>query len=364
MKSDLNKKVDFSIIRYANCWEDADILFQGLAPIEGKKILSIASAGDNSFLLLKSSPELLVAVDVNKTQLYLTELKKVCIKHMGREEVLQFLGFKRGSGDRYSTFDSIKNHLSNECRNYWEKNIKQLKKGVIYEGKFEKYFILFGKRILPFIHFRKTTSKLFEEKSEEEQTLFYNNKWNNLQWRLLFKIFFSKYVMGKFGRDPKFLEQVKVPVSEYIYAKAAHHLKSKHSQTNFMLRFNLTGRFANLLPPYLQRENYDVIKKNIDKLVVFEGFAEDAFNKYGKFHYMNLSNIFEYMDDELFLKTGKVLSENLEEKGRIAYWNLMVPRRISQILPNSMEYKKELSEKLSKIDRGFFYNQFIVDEAN
>jgi len=358
----LKQNVRFDFIRYANCWEDADILLEGLSPQPGKKILSIASAGDNSFLLLKSSPELLVAVDVNKTQLYLTELKKICIKHLGREEVLQFLGFKRGN-DRSATFDSIKKHLSSECRIYWEHHVNHLERGVIYQGKFEKYFILFSRRILPLIHFRKTTSKLFEEKSEEQQALFYNNRWNNMRWKLLFKVFFSKYVMGKFGRDPKFLEQVKVPVSEYIYEKAAHHLKSKYAQTNFMLRFNLTGRFANLLPPYLQRENFDTIKKNIDKLVVFEGFAEDAFNKYGKFNYMNLSNIFEYMDDELFRKTGKVLHENLEQHGRIAYWNLMVPRRISEILPDSMEYKKELSEKLSEIDRGFFYNQFIVDEA-
>lgn len=358
----LKQTVRFDFIRYANCWEDADILFRGLAPSEGKKILSIASAGDNSFLLLKSSPELLVAVDVNKTQLYLTELKKICIKNLDREEVLKFLGFKHSS-DRIYIFNSIKRHLSPDCKTYWEKQVHQLERGIIYQGKFEKYFILFSNRILPFIHARKTISKLFEEKDAEAQDKFYNKKWNNLRWKWLFKIFFSKYIMGKYGRDPKFLDQVKVPVSQYIYGKAAIHLKSIQAQNNFMLRFNLTGRFANLLPPYLLKENFEVIKKNIDKLVLFEGFAEDAFKMYGKFNYMNLSNIFEYMDDSLFYNTSKTISENLEKGGRIAYWNLMVPRRISEILSEEIEYKKELSEQLSAIDRGFFYNQFIIEEA-
>lgn len=357
----LKQTVRFDFIRYANCWEDADILYRGLSPLPGKKILSIASAGDNSFLLLKSAPELLVAVDVNKTQLFLTELKKVCIKQLSREEILAFLGFT-GSNERKKTFNTIKPFLNDECRIYWEQRIQQIEKGIIYEGKFEKYFILFSKRVLPFIHSKKTIAKLFEAKTETEQELFYNYNWNNWRWKLLFKIFFSKYVMGKYGRDPEFLKQVKVPVSEYIYIKAANHIKSINAQQNFMLYFNLNGHFGNLLPPYLQKENFDEIKNNIDKLKIFEGYAEDAFNKYGKFNYMNLSNIFEYMNNDLFAATGKTLYNNLEPKGRMAYWNLMVPRLISEIFPEHLLHKKELSESLVKSDRGFFYGNFIIEE--
>lgn len=357
----LKQSVRFDFIRYANCWEDADILYEGLSPAPGKKILSIASAGDNSFLLLKSSPELVVAVDVNKTQLYLTELKKVCIKNLEHEEILAFLGFL-ASAERKNIFDKIKGQLNAECRNYWEQQIKQIENGIIYEGKFEKYFILFSKRILPLIHSKKAAAKLFEQKNEIEQELFYKNTWNNWRWKLLFKIFFSKYVMGKYGRDPEFLKQVQVSVSEYIYSKAAKHLSSTTAQKNFMLFFNLNGHFGKLLPPYLQKGNFESIKKNIDKLEVFEGYAEDAFNKYGKFNYMNLSNIFEYMNPELFAATGKTLYTNLEQGGRMAYWNLMVPRRISEIFSDKLIYKKELSEKLMKEDRGFFYGNFIIDE--
>ncbi len=55
MSEVLIQKVDFNIIRYANCWEDADILLEGLSPAEGSKILSIGSAGDNSFSTINSS---------------------------------------------------------------------------------------------------------------------------------------------------------------------------------------------------------------------------------------------------------------------------------------------------------------------
>lgn len=101
----LDKKVDFSIIRYANCWEDPKVLLQGLAPKRSSKILSIASAGDNSFSLLVTNPELVVAVDVNLTQLYLVELKKAAIRSLDYEDILVFLGFHEGV-DRYGSTEA------------------------------------------------------------------------------------------------------------------------------------------------------------------------------------------------------------------------------------------------------------------
>lgn len=116
---ELTKKVDFNIIRYANCWEDADILLQGLSPAAGTKILSIGSAGDNSFALLATHPAIVVAVDINRIQLHLIELKKAAIQALDYAEVLQFLGFEPSS-QRLKMFNSFKAGLSTEARAYWE----------------------------------------------------------------------------------------------------------------------------------------------------------------------------------------------------------------------------------------------------
>ena len=361
MSGKLTEKVSFDFIRYANCWEDADILLQGLNPHSGSKILSIGSAGDNSFSLLITNPEIVVAVDVNKIQLYLIELKKVCIQYVSYSDLLSFLGF-RHSEKREEMFNEFKKYLSNETRQYWEKNIEQIKKGIISQGKFEHYFQLFSTKILPWIHSKKNIEKLFQNKSAREQKTFYEERWNTWRWRLLFKFFFSKYVMGKYGRDPQFLKEVKVSVGEYIFRKAGRHLQSIQAQNNSMLRYNLTGSFGELLPHYLQSENFEKVKANVNRLCIKEGYAEDAVKEYGNFHYMNLSNIFEYMDNDLFSKTAKQLIEFTEKGGRLAYWNLMVPRRISGVFPDKAEYQKELSLKLSDIDKGFFYNQFIIDQ--
>ena len=168
--------------------------------------------------------------------------------------------------------------------------------------------------------------------------------------------------MGKYGRDPEFLREVKVSVGDYIFQKAGKHLQSINAQSNFILCYNLTGSFGDLLPHYLQPENFKKIKSNLHKLCIKEGYAEDAIKEYGTFRYMNLSNIFEYMDNDLFTKTAKQLVDSTEQGGKLAYWNLMVPRKISEVFPNKTEYQKDISTKLSEIDKGFFYNQFIVDQ--
>jgi S-adenosylmethionine-diacylglycerol 3-amino-3-carboxypropyl transferase len=363
MNRQLTDKVSFDLIRYANCWEDADILLEGLAPRPGDRLLSIASAGDNSFSLLVHDPELVVAIDVNPVQLFLVELKKICISRMEREEFLAFMGFTRSSS-RMSAFMQLKNELSPGARSYFEARIGAVANGLANEGKFEKYFSYFSRRVVPLIHSRKRVNGLFAPKSGSEQEQFYEERWNNWRWRMMFRIFFSKYVMGKYGRDPEFLKEVKISVSDYIFKKAGRHLRSVGAQENFMLRYQLTGSFQGLLPHYLQESNYKKIKSNLRQLQVKEGYAEQAVNTFGKFNGMNLSNIFEYMNRELFATTAQNLVNGLAPGGRMAYWNLMVPRRVSGLPGTSMSYEKELSVRLSEKDKGFFYNQFITDKKH
>lgn len=359
--ANISTEVDFNMIRYANCWEDPHILLKGLSPVVGSKILSIGSAGDNSFSLLTTAPSLVVAVDVNPTQLYLIELKKQAIRNLEYNEVLNLLGFRQGM-NRAALFEQCKDHLNAEAKVYWMNNADKIEKGLIHQGKFERYFQVFSSKMLPFIHSRRDVEDLLASKDGLSQAQYYYEKWNTWRWRFFFKIFFSKIIMGKLGRDPKFLKEVGVHVGDYIFKKAERHLKKIEAQTNSFLRYNLTGTFGDLLPHYLQPDNYQDVKENIDRIILRNGFAEDVIGEFGNFDAMNLSNIFEYMDRNVFRKTADSLLKGLNTNGRMGYWNLMVPRRVSGIFPSEIQYLSALSTQLSQEDNGFFYNQFIVDQ--
>lgn len=353
--------VNFDLIRYANCWEDADILLEGLQVPEGGQVLSVASAGDNSFSLLTQHPELVVAVDLSHVQLHLVALKKEAIRILDREAFLGFMGFTP-STDRLQTFQKLKSALSSETQAYWDYHQQQIQAGIIHQGKFEKYFQLFAWKILPWIHTPKRVHQLFQPKDRAAQERFYHKKWNSWRWQMLFKVFFSKTVMGRVGRDPEFLKQVEVPVASFIYEKAATELSSVQAQANYFLYYTLTGTFSEGLPHYVRPENYSLIQKNIDRLVLFEGPAEQALSHYPGITHMNLSNIFEYMDDGLFRQVTEQLLNRSAPQATFAYWNLMVPRELTQVFPTKIAHDAQRSDRLSEIDKGFFYRKFIIDQ--
>ncbi len=353
-------KVNHQIIRYANVWEDADLLISGLDIKPVHKVLSIASGGDNSFATLVKDPNLVIAVDINDSQLYLTELKREAIKLLNREKFLEFIGFREFPGqERSKIFKEISAHLSNDARHYWEKNQSIIQNGIVYSGKFERYLKLFAEKILPFIHSEEIVNQFFVPKRQSDQEAFYIGRWDTWKWRMFFRIFFSKFIMGRLGRDPQFLNEVKVDVGQSILEKAKQHLSSEFVSENWILHYCLKGNFDDQLPFYVRAENYDLIRENIDLLIIEKGYAQDVATKYGKFDRFNLSNIFEYMKADYFRDTATELGEIARPEAKFAYWNLLVPRSMENM--NSHFQRINANEKRDK-DKGFFYNDFIIDD--
>ena len=357
------EKVNFNFIRYANCWEDADVLISGLSPHKGSLILSIGSAGDNSFALLTSEPQSICVFDINPAQLYLIELKKAAIQLLNYDELLYFIGYSNeGEHTRKHLYEKIKGNISSKAIEYWDEHFKIITNGILFSGKFEKYLIFFKSRVLPFIHTQKSVRRLLKPKSTQEQLEYYETYWNTWRWKLMFRIFFSQYVMGRWGRDPEFFQEVKISVSQYIYLKAQKHLQNSSVSANEFLHFALTGHFKPQLPYYLRKENYGLIKQNIHKMEIRLTTIGQLAKEGNQFDYMNLSNIFEYMDKKTFEEIARDIDSIASDQCRLVYWNLMVPRRISAILRDKYKYLDTVSKQLCEQDKGFFYNQIIVDQ--
>src|SRR5687768_3813362 len=92
MTSEIANKADFSTIRYAQCWEDADILLEALDVQPGDVCVSIASAGDNSIALLARAPKRVVALDLNPAQLACVALRVAAYKELSHPELLELVG--------------------------------------------------------------------------------------------------------------------------------------------------------------------------------------------------------------------------------------------------------------------------------
>ena len=359
--SEIREKASFDAIRYSQVWEDSDALLEALHIKESGTYLSIASAGDNALAMLSHSPKKVVALDLNQTQLFLLELKLSAFKSLEYHEVLEFLGVK-SSQRRVEYFERLS--LSDECRAYFTQEIQELKKGVNHIGRFEAYFKTFRTKIIPWIHKTQTVDKLLEEKSLTSQENFYEKTWNTWRWQLLFRLFFSKWVMGKRGRDKAFFNYVKEPVSSTILRHTRYALTELSTAKNPYLHYILKGNFNENLPLYLREENFDKIRNNLHKLEFHHLSIEEYLAQTSlKFDGFNLSDIFEYMSLDAYTTLLQTLIKSANPQARLVYWNMMVTRSRPSSLEHSLRPLLEEAAAIYKKDKTFFYKDFRIEEV-
>jgi S-adenosylmethionine-diacylglycerol 3-amino-3-carboxypropyl transferase len=77
----------------------------------------------------------------------------------------------------------------------------------------------------------------------------------------------------------------------------------------------------------------------------------------------NLSDIFEYMSAENTERLLGKLAARSRPGGRVAYWNMLVPRSRPESLAGKLRPLAELSERLFRQDKAFFYSRFVVEEV-
>lgn len=363
--SDIGQRASFDFIRYSNCWEDAEVLLAGLNSQPGAQLLSIASAGDNTFSLLTSSPTLVVAVDLNPAQIALVELKAAAFKTLEYETMLAFLGFSAtGKDSRADVYGLLRNSLPERSRGFWNAHPDLIQRGVIHTGKFERYFSVFRRKVLPFVHGRAKVKQLIQEKSKGEREHFYNTTWDTFRWRLMFQFFFSRFVMGRLGRDPELFRYVKGSVAERILQRTRHALTAIPTHSNPYVQYILTGSFGKALPHYARQENFAAIQNNLGALHVIQGTTDDALKQVPNgYHGMNLSDIFEYMTPEVTAEVSRTLIAASEPEARLVYWNMLAPRDLSAILPKEVSARKETAQRLFAEDRAFFYQALHIDEV-
>ena len=94
---EIAKRARFDRIRYAQVWEDADILVEALRLQPGDTIVSIGSAGDNCLALLAEGPARVIAVDLNPAQLACIRMRKAALMTLSHSAYLELIGSRPSS---------------------------------------------------------------------------------------------------------------------------------------------------------------------------------------------------------------------------------------------------------------------------
>lgn len=354
-------------VRYSMCWEDPELVLSALNISKKDSVLSIASAGENIFSILLKEPKKLVAIDSNLSQIYLIKLKAAAIKELNFEEFVKFIGLK-DSPNRVKYYNKCKKYLSKTEIRFWESNIQSIQKGVIQSGKFEKYLDMFRNYILRFVVKKEDILRYLAMTNLKSQEQFFLEKWNNLRWRLLFKIFFSKAVMQIFGRDKSYFAFNEKPnIANHFYERSKWGITKIPAKSNYFMHMILTGKIPTpfLNHPYLDISNFNKLKKSVNKIEyihsdLLEFLKQEKASKFSKY---NLSDIFEKESQDGYEKTLAEISRTAQKNAIICYWNNLVSRSEHKKV-KSVVQETRLSEELHSKERVFFYSCFIVEKKS
>ena len=363
MDAQISTKANFDHIRYAQLWEDADVLIAALGNQRDKTLVSICSAGDNALAMLTLDPIKVVTIDLSPAQIACLDLRIAAYRELEHTEFLVLVGARSGS-DRGALLDRVTKHLDPETAKFWQGHRHEVERyGVGGVGKFERYFRIFRKWLLPMAQSSATLRDLFVPKPKDARRDLFERRWNNWRWRLLLKVFFSNQVMGYLGRDPAFFEHVEGSLADHVASQLWHAGVDLQPGDNPYMHYILHGVQGDALPLAWREEHFETIRGRLDRLEIHCGSLE-AFAASGeKADGFNLSDIFEYMDETVFAAVYASIIKAANPEARLVYWNMMVPRRVPFELATSVTTLTAEEVEGKRNDKAFFYSDFVVEQV-
>ena len=353
----------FRDILYAQCWEDPEMDREAFRIKSGDRVFSITSGGCNALAFLIDDPEEVICLDMNRFQNYLLSMKMRAFQTLTYEETLEFVGVKP-TGRRLEYYERIKPMLSEEEQFYWNNKKGDINRGLIHCGKYERYMHLL-KRIFRILIGKKIIHDLFNSSDKEERLILFEKKWDNFRWRLFCRIFLSR-TFASLLFDKSFYKYIDTKFSFERYYRSAvkRAVTELPVKDNYFLAYILMGNyFKDNLPPYLKKENYDLIRNRVNRiktvtsgcLEYLKGIPSDTISKF------NFTNIFEWISSEEFVVLLKETLRTAKDGAILTYRNHLVTRNRPESIADQIIPDINLSVKLHETDRSFIYKAYVVE---
>jgi S-adenosylmethionine-diacylglycerol 3-amino-3-carboxypropyl transferase len=354
-------QVQLSELVFTMSWEDPECDRRALRIQPTDNLITITSGGCNTLTLLLEDPRELFAVDLNPAQSYVLELKMAAMRRLEYSDFIGFLGVRELSRRR-EIFEALESDLSLDARAFWRSQMSLIDAGFLGRGKYEKFINMF-RTILRLLQGRSRIEGMFENESLEEQRAYFDEVWNTRRWRGLFKIFFSKQVLGRRGLSADYFQfdDGSSSFAESFFRRARHAMAELPIKGNYFLTQYFLGRYLedSQMPEYLLLNNFDIIRNRLDRIRVISSDLKLwlADQPAGMFDCYALSNICELMDHRDTQRTFREVVRTARPGARMSFRNLMINRTLPNELKSQILRDDVLSTELRTNDRSFVYSR-------
>jgi S-adenosylmethionine-diacylglycerol 3-amino-3-carboxypropyl transferase len=351
---------------FAQVREDPRLELTALAGCLDGPIAIVGSGGCTALSLVAAGASDVVAVDLNRTQNHVVELKAAALGRLGAAGTLRFVGGQSApASDRLATYDGLRDGLGPDARAYWDGHRRAVGRGVLTAGKTDRFVAAVFGAARVVAEPRSRVDALLACTTLDEQRELYHRSWDNRRWRAMFQVLFNRFVWSRV-LDPSFFEHADTPsFADYFHGCVEHCLTELPVRDNYFLHHMMRGTYAvgveGGVPPYLDPANADAVAATGSRMRIVDGTFLDHLRSVDDETVagFSLSNICEWLTtdqiDELFAEIVRTARPG----ARLCFRNFLgwtdVPDRWRDRLVEDPQ-----GEKLIGQDRSMAQRRFVV----
>ena len=351
---------------FAQVREDPCVELAALRPGPTDRVVVVSSGGCTALSLLAAGGGEVHAVDSNRAQNHLVELKAVAVQELERLQAIAFLGgTPMPAVRRVALYRRLRRRLGEGAAAFWDRRASAIGHGVIGAGVSEGFIRLVCRVVRRVVQSPARVERMLACRTLEEQRTRFAREWDGVRWRALFALLLNRWSMSR-AYDPRFFEKVgRADFAEHFLGLANHALTEVPIADNYFLHQMLAGRYPvereNGVPPYLSPSGAAALAARRGRLLLVDGTVTDHLRTLadGSVNAFALSNIGEWLDEagiaELFAEVERTAAPG----ARVVFRNFVGWTE----LPGSCTRIREdraLGERLIRGDRSVVQPRVVV----
>jgi S-adenosylmethionine-diacylglycerol 3-amino-3-carboxypropyl transferase len=368
----------FKSLVYPQIWEDPVVDMRALDIGPEHEVIAIASGGCNALSYLTADPARVTAVDLNGAHIALGRLKICALQNLpDYDSFYRFFGRADTRANVTAYRDRLRAKLDLTSRAYWDKRTALGRRRISLFARNFYHHGLLGRFLgvghaLARLH-GLDPSIVLQARTLDEQRLLYEERLAPI---------FEKPLIRWMMKKPAALYGLGIPPAQYkaLAADSPHGIVAVLSERlerlacgfdisdNYFAWQAFGRRYAPgpnaSLPPYLQRENFDVIRRRSDRVRYVQRSLTDflrhsdssSFDRYA------LLDAQDWMSDAELTALWSEITRTARPGARVIFRTAAAERlllgRIPDPLLHAWEYQEDLSRELGQRDRSSIYGAF------
>ena len=368
----------FSKLVYPQIWEDPVVDMTALEIGPGHEVIAIASGGCNVLSYLTADPAGVTAVDLNGAHIALGKLKICALQHLSDYDTFfRFFG-RADARANVSVYDRwLRMKLDPTTRAYWDKRRAFGRRRIgVFAHNFYRHGLLGhflgAGHALARLH-GMDPSALLEARTLDEQRRLYEERLAPI---------FDKPLVRWMINQPASLYGLGIPPAQYkalagdspkgiglVLSQRVERLACDFALADNYFAWQAFGRrYAPgpnpSLPPYLQRENFDVVRNRAERVryvqrTFTETLRDEPATRFDRYVLLDAQDWMNAADlTALWIEVTRTARPGARVIFRTAADDRLLPGRVPEDILGHWRYEDKASREFGRQDRSSIYGAF------